>query len=336
MRGRRRRWAGATEPAAIAPAPAARAAAGATPAGAAIYLAPAGLTAPLVEELGDVYWVEDRLIAARPPARPVVWAQNVWLDTREVPIRSIRDGAAALIKMHHYWSLWSMRHHRRARLIEAALPHVATRPLEFPAPLPVEVPGAWTLVDEHTILAAPRCTSPFAHGRVAFVEDHDAPPSRAYLKLWELFTLTREQPAPGARCLDLGASPGGWTWVLQRLGAHVIAIDKAPLDARVARLPRVEVRRADALAVRPADVGPVDWLFCDVLTTPERLLATLQRWIESDLCRRFVCTVKFRGDADAAQVRALAALPGASLRHLYNNRNELTLVIDRAAGDRPP
>ena len=71
---------------------------------------------------------------------------------------------------------------------------------------------------------AARCASPFPHGEVGFVEDKAIPPNRAYLKLWEAFTLLGRHPGAGERCLDMGASPGGWTWVLQSLGAQVLGI----------------------------------------------------------------------------------------------------------------
>ena len=81
-----------------------------------------------------------------------------------------------------------------------------------------------------------------------------APPNRAYLKLWEALTLAANMPdgrmpRPGELCLDLGSSPGGWSWVLQKLGARVISVDKAPLDPadRIAarhRVPRDERLRA--------------------------------------------------------------------------------------------
>ena len=38
-----------------------------------------------------------------------------------------------------------------------------------------------------------------------------APPSRAYQKLEEAFAWMGTAPRPGETCVDLGASPGGWT-----------------------------------------------------------------------------------------------------------------------------
>ena len=120
------------------------------------------------------------------------------------------------------------------------------------------------------------------------------PPSRAYLKLWELFTLLDQRPGRGDFCLDLGASPGGWTWVLQRLGAQVLSVDKAPLDPSVARLPNVEERHESAFALEPRSVGRVDWLFSDVICYPTRLLALVKKWLEAGTVRRFACTISSR------------------------------------------
>ena len=127
----------------------------------------------------------------------------------------------------------------KSALITAALPPVKARPLVFPEPAPTAHLGAWTLLAPDLMLASPTKTSPFVNGECRFVEDHIGPPSRAYLKLWEALVRLRRWQQPGERCLDLGASPGGWTWVLANLGANVIAIDKAPLDPRIAAMPGV-------------------------------------------------------------------------------------------------
>ena len=131
--------------------------------------------------------------------------------------------------------MYAPLHHRRAALIQERLPHVSAKPIVFPAAAPTAPLGSWTLLAPDRLLAAAQCSSPFPNGEVQFVEDKTGPPNRAYLKLWEALVRLRRWPQPGERCLDLGASPGGWTWVLAKLGANVIAIDKAPLDPRIAR-----------------------------------------------------------------------------------------------------
>ena len=177
------------------------------------------------------------------------------------------------------------------------------------------------------MLAAARCSSPFANGEVAFVEDKTGPPNRAYLKLWEALVRLRRWPQPGERCLDLGASPGGWTWVLAKLGADAIAIDKAPLDPKVAAMKGVSWRGESAFALEPESVGPVDWLFSDIVCYPERLLRLVERWRASGLVKNFVCTIKFQGATDHAAAAAFAAIPGAQVLHLHHNKHELTFFL---------
>jgi 23S rRNA (cytidine2498-2'-O)-methyltransferase len=179
------------------------------------------------------------------------------------------------------------------------------------------------------LLAAPRCSSAFANGEVAFVEDKANPPNRAYLKLWEAFTVLRRYPQPGETCLDLGASPGGWSWVLARLGARVIAVDKAPLDPKIAALPGIEWRGQSAFALEPKDTGPVDWLLSDIACYPERLFKLVERWRASGQVRNFVCTLKFQHDTDHETAARFAAIPGAQLMHLHHNKHELTFALLR-------
>src|SRR5262245_43807736 len=104
-----------------------------------------------------------------------------------LPIASIGDAAKKLRAIQRNWALYSHAHHRRAALIAAKLPKVSAKPLVFGALAPSAPLGSWTLIAADTLLAAPACSSPFSNGEVNFVEDRTAP-SRAYLKLWELFT----------------------------------------------------------------------------------------------------------------------------------------------------
>jgi 23S rRNA (cytidine2498-2'-O)-methyltransferase len=291
------------------------------------YLAPDGFLPDLLEELGaDVLETHGRLVLARGAPRPVAWAANVWREPRRLPIASIGDGARQLRAIQRNWALCPHEHHRRAALIVGKLPKVSAKPLVFPAPAPSAPLGSWMLLAPDQILASPACSSPFPNGEAQFVEDREGPPSRAYLKLWEAFTVLGIRPSPGDLCLDLGSSPGGWTWVLHGLGARVISVDKAPLDPRLDQLPGIEVRRESAFGLDPRHVGPVDWLCSDVICYPERLLALVERWLALGQVRRFICSVKFQGATDFATLRKFADIPGSRLMHLHHNKHELTWV----------
>jgi 23S rRNA (cytidine2498-2'-O)-methyltransferase len=297
------------------------------------YLAAEGLLDDLLHEVGPAVEIRDRLVLVEGPPKPAAWAADVWHEPVRIPIASIGEGARALRAIQRGWTLYSTAHHRRAALIQAKLPMVSARPLQFPA-LPLAAPlGSWTLLDEATILAAARCASPFPHGEARFVEDKSGPPNRAYLKLWEALTLAGRWPQPGERCVDLGASPGGWSWVLAMLGARVLSVDKAPLDPAVAALPGIDHRQASAFALKPAEIGPVDWLFSDVICYPDRLHRLVADWLQSGLCRNFVCTIKFQGPTDFAAQARFAAIPGSRLVHLHHNKHELTWI--HLAGSEP-
>ena len=291
------------------------------------YLAPEGFVAELVTELGDcVREVHGRLVLAAGQERPVAWTANVWRDPQHIDIASIGDAVKKLRAMQRNWALYAYGNHRRAALIQAQLPKVSAKPLTFGSPSPAAPLGSWTLLAPDLMLASPSCTSPFPNGEVNFVEDRTSSPSRAYLKLWEAFTILGAKPQPGDVCIDLGAAPGGWTWVLARLGARVISIDKAPLDPRIAAMPGVEFRRESAFGLDPRHLPAVDWLFSDVICYPRRLLGLVERWVSAGKARRFICSVKFQSATDFAAIDAFKSVPNSRLIHLHHNKHELTWV----------
>ncbi len=323
----------------------------AVPRGGVGYLAPEGFLPELLRELEAVEGVLGRLaLCAAPPAVQVAglptivlpatdfpttvfpaWAQNIWHDLRVIPFTSIAQAATALKGLGPRWALYDEHLPRRgrARLIQQRLRGPSSKPLVFGDPLPKHPLGSWTLLDDATLLASPRCSSPFAHGEARFVEDKTGPPSRAYLKLWEVFTLLDRRPDPGQLCLDLGSSPGGWTWVLHKLGARVISVDKAPLDARLNGLPGITFRAESAFAQDPQVFGPVDWLFSDVVCYPERLLAMVRRWLDAGTVQNMVCTIKFQGETDFQVIDQFRSIPHSRLLHLANNKHELTWIWGR-------
>jgi 23S rRNA (cytidine2498-2'-O)-methyltransferase len=293
----------------------------------AAYLAAEGFEAALAGELAyhgvAVSAWHGRLALSPDPPIAAAWALDIWLEPREIEAPSIKSAADALRAIQRNWALYGVAHHRRAALIAERLPPIRARSLIFPTAAPTAALGAWTLLAPDRLLLSPTKSNPFPNGEVVFAEDRVNPPSRAYLKLWEALSRAGEWPGPGTRCLDLGASPGGWTWALARLGAEVTAIDRAPLTPAIAAIPGVSVRQGDAFAM---PVEPVDWLCSDVVAYPDRMLGLLRRWIEAKAARRIVCTIKFQGDTDHATTAELAAIPGARLWHLWHNKHETTFL----------
>jgi len=288
------------------------------------------MVARVGDALGDrVVEVRGRLVLASAASQEASWwAANTWLEPQWRRVASIGDGARWLRSMQRNWAFVGDAFHRRAALLTEKLPPLRPRRRDFPFDVPSSPMGGWTLWEHDLMLASARCSSPFAHGEVAFVEHKSGPPSRAYRKVWEALAILGEHPQRGERCVDLGAAPGGWTWALARLGAEVIAVDKADMDPAVASLPNVEVRRESAFGLAPRDLGRVDWLFSDVICYPQRLLDLVQRWLDERMARRFVCTVKFQGADQYEAARGFAAIEGARLIHLHHNKHELTFLLD--------
>jgi 23S rRNA (cytidine2498-2'-O)-methyltransferase len=291
------------------------------------YLAAEGFESVLAEELARrgvaISDWHGRLALSPDPPVHAAWALDIWSDPREIEAPTVKACADALRVMQRNWSAYSAAHHRRMALIQQRLPPVKARPLVFPQTAPASHLGGWTLLAPDRLLASPAKSSPFVNGECQFIEDHIGPPSRAYLKLWEALVRLGRWPGAGETCLDLGASPGGWTWVLASLGAAVTAVDKAPLDPAVAAMPGVTERLDSAFGLAPE---PVDWLFSDIVAYPERLLALVRRWIDAGAARNIVCTIKFQGATDHDAAEAFAAIPGGQVIHLFHNKHELTFL----------
>lgn len=258
---------------------------------------------------------------------PVYWTRTQWLEPFILEFNSISEAAKALRAIQRNWAPYPTRLHRRLALISEALPPVPEKPKAFPFALPQAPMGAYTLLDEHSLLGSARCSSPFPNGECRFEEDKIGPPSRAYRKIWEALLYADRLPRPGDQCLDLGASPGGWTWALAQLGADVVAVDRAPLADSVAAMHQVTQLRHDAFTLRPEDLGPVDWLCSDIICYPEALYDYVEKWLASGLAKRFICTIKMQGEQwDSRTTAKFASISGSRIIHLWHNRHELTWI----------
>jgi 23S rRNA (cytidine2498-2'-O)-methyltransferase len=299
-----------------------------TPISGVAYLAVEGFEHLLVKELGALpYKRYERLFVLKEkPAYPVYWCDNIWEELYLIDFSSISTAAKALKSLQRNWYPYHWQLFRRASLVQEALPRNSWRELSFPPPeLKTTTLGSWTLLSENQLLASPRCRSPRPNGLWQFAEDRVGPPSRAYLKLWEALARCGRYPLAGERCLDLGASPGGWTWVLNSLGAEVVAFDRSPLREDLMQAPGVTFVKGDAFAVSAAQLNEATWLFCDVICYPEKLYEFVVNKLLPSSISYAVCTLKFQGDEYPREtVDKFAALPKSHMVHLSANKHELT------------
>jgi len=165
-------------------------------------------------------------------------------------------------------------------------------------------------------------------------------PSRSALKLAE--ALLQFAPGrrfePGLKAVDLGASPGGWTWQLVQRGFMVTAVDNGPMDAALLDSGQVKHRRDDGFHFRPPD--PVDWMVCDMVESPSRIARLAARWVGEGWCRETIFNLKLpmkkrREEVERCRGIVDEALGGGGyylrIKHLYHDREEVTAYLARRA-----
>ncbi len=293
-----------------------------------LYVVHSNFKSELIKEIRSVKIDFGNYILSNSKVENSIWAQDIWYDVKEIKFNSISEAANELKKIHSHWASDSLTNHRRAKLIQEKLNFYKHPQLEFMGSLPKQKFGRWLMVDENTILASSNCRSPIPFGKIEFKENKEIPPSRAYLKLWEVLTLHEVLPNKNARCIDLGSCPGGWTWVLSQVAGEVISVDKAPLDPKIAKIRNVKFVKKDAFKLDPEEVGPIDWLFSDIICEPNRLFELVQVWKNSGV-KNFVCTIKFKGKTDFEAIERFRSITGSRLIHLYQNKHEITWILQK-------
>ncbi len=291
----------------------------------AIYLAKPEYINELCAELGDVSTVIDNLVFSTQQKPDVCFALDVWLEPNLVKFESISEAARILRAAGKYWFPNPITHIRRAHLIMSELRKLPILTHTFPLKNDIPPIGCFSLLDKNTLLySATRWKKP-PLGDHQFIEDKKNPPNRAYLKLWEALTLLGNYPKPGELALDLGASPGGWSYVMHTLGTRVTAVDKAPLDPRIQNLPTLTFLQQSAFALEPEKFEEkIDWVLCDVACYPDRLYDLVNKWLESGKAKQLIFTIKLQGETNLEAIKKFQAIPGARVINLFHNKHEAT------------
>jgi 23S rRNA (cytidine2498-2'-O)-methyltransferase len=163
-------------------------------------------------------------------------------------------------------------------------------------------------------------------------------PSRSTLKLAEALQefVPGRKFEPGTPAVDLGASPGGWTWQLVHRGFMVTAVDNGPMDAALLDSGQVKHRRDDGFHYRPPD--PVQWMVCDVVESPSRVAQLVAKWVAQGWCAECIFNLKLpmkKRWEELERCRGIfdEALGGSGyylrFKHLYHDREEVTGYLAR-------
>lgn len=291
----------------------------------AIYIANPDFLTELCAEVGEPSQVVEDLVFSQHLKPNVCFAQDIWLEPKMVSFQSISEAVHMLRQAGKFWYFHPITHIRRGRLIEGQLRKYPPLVRDFPMDTAIPPVGGFTLLDNHTLVFSAKRQNQWPHGRCLFVEDKKNPPNRAYLKLWEALSLLETYPQPGETALDLGASPGGWTYVMQSLGATVTAVDKAPLAPAIAQLPRVHFLQQSAFALDPLTlVDTYDWVLSDIACYPERAYALVMKWIASGKAKHMIFTIKLQGDTSLSSLKPFQDIPHSRITHLFYNKHEAT------------
>lgn len=290
----------------------------------AIYLAKPEFLIELKEELPDLTLIAGDLFFSA-HQKIVCFAQDIWFDPKIVRVESISSTAKLLRQTGRFWYLHPIEQVRRSRLIEAQLRKIPALSHHFPPESEIPEIGAFSLLDQNTLIYSANRLKKWPDGRCMFIEDKINPPNRAYLKLWEALSFLKKYPKSSESALDLGASPGGWTYVMQALGCDVTAIDKALLAPKISKLPRVKFVQQSGFAFDPYQIeAPYDWVLSDIACYPARALELIKRWIASGNARQMIFTIKLQGKTDIPILKEFQAIPNSCIINLYHNKHEAT------------
>ena len=197
-----------------------------------------------------------------------------------------------------------------------------------------------TATDAAYVAVAERTLSAPWPGGIPRLKFPRGAPSRSTLKLEEALLVLLDEGErerwlePGMRAVDLGASPGGWTWQLVARSLHVTAVDNGPMDAALLASGLVDHLRADGFRYRPT--RPVDWLVCDMVEQPRRVAELMAHWLAEGLCRHAIFNLKLPMKKRYDEVRLCLDLVAGALaangrrvevraKQLYHDREEITV-----------
>jgi 23S rRNA (cytidine2498-2'-O)-methyltransferase len=164
-------------------------------------------------------------------------------------------------------------------------------------------------------------------------------PSRSVLKLEEAFhhfLTPRERDirlCAGLRAVDLGAAPGGWSWLLAQRGMRVIAVDNGPLAPSLLESGLVQHLRVDGFRYAPK--SPVDWMTCDIVEQPRRIAKLVAQWMAKGWCQACIFNLKLPMKKRYEEIQLCKELIQTTLashniryqlefKQLYHDREEVT------------
>lgn len=169
-------------------------------------------------------------------------------------------------------------------------------------------------------------------------------PSRSTLKLEEALedlvppAQRSDFLREGARAVDLGACPGGWTFQLVKHLVHVEAVDNGEMADSLMRTGLVTYAAADGFKYKP-EFGVVDLVVCDMIERPDRVAELMLKWLTKPFARAAIFNLKLPMKMRYETVQGILENLQSQLnqnaasrfkvrcKHLYHDRDEVTVTI---------
>jgi 23S rRNA (cytidine2498-2'-O)-methyltransferase len=140
----------------------------------------------------------------------------------------------------------------------------------------------------------------------------------------------------GMTAVDLGASPGGWTWQFVSRGIRVVAVDNGRMDGQLLGSGLVQHVRGDGFTFAPRQ--HVDWMVCDIVEQPSRIARLAAQWLSRKWCRQAIFNLKlpmkkryeevFRcRDIIASELGRPLSQYSLLVKQLYHDREEVTAML---------
>lgn len=308
-----------------------------------------------VQESSDGWVLAQGSSASRAAAPELCFAHAALVDPVTICGQSAQQLAAAIVdhfmhssRDHHFAVSWPVLFRaaapdegvaKRTRAVEGLFRERLAKTMSRVAKL--ATPPLWVLPETErglfAVLTAPDAAHVGLHCRLfgqRRMKDDPQAPSRSYLKVEEAYGILGRSVTQGETVVDLGAAPGGWSYSAARRGGSVTAVDNGPLKDGAAGHPHIAHTREDAFTFRPSPGVRYDWLFCDMVEDPYRVLDIVRRWLHEGWCRSFVVNLKFGRTDPVALVelvrdrrRGIAGqCATVTVRHLYHDREEITVV----------
>lgn len=258
-----------------------------------------------------------------------IWAQDWWPDCKFVDFEN-KSQAVKFLKSKETLGTAHQSTEELGKIaagIKKELRELKLKRIKYEVPTRFNFKYfAWLLHKPHQLIVCDQPVSRFPLGWNEFEEDKETPPNRAYLKLWEVLVLNYIRLTPEDTAIDLGSSPGGWSWVLSDFCKKVYSVDRAELAPQIAARKNIRFNSGDAFAVDPKHYTDCTWLFSDIICTPAKLLSLVEKWHAESKVKNFVCTIKFKGDCDFDILKEFLKFSDSHIIHLYQNKNEVTWI----------